>query len=240
MNISQDKRVLNARCTLQIMQNPDVSVSSGYYTGTENVSASENIEPINGRISSSTSNGQKFSQNIRSLNALTSGKIPVVNTAPSASSCTFAYGGIVPGETHPVFTLLKGPADTYNPEFEGTVEQSTITALRNSLVNAKEGVPFIPFNGTKGKVLTSYNIWYIDTDDKCVKYKGPNRKDKPGSINTINDPAGGCCIEASSVGQKTLIKRLFPISANFSRFLCRITNTNRNIKKTTTNEESKL
>ena len=212
MNISQDKRVLNARCTLQIMQNPDVSVSSGYYTGTENVSASENIEPINGRISSSTSNGQKFSQNIRSLNALTSGKIPVVNTAPSASSCTFAYGGIVPGETHPVFTLLKGPADTYNPEFEGTVEQSTITALRNSLVNAKEGVPFIPFNGTKGKVLTSYNIWYIDTDDKCVKYKGPNRKDKPGSINTINDPAGGCCIEASSVGQKTLIKRLFPIS----------------------------
>jgi hypothetical protein len=212
MNISQDKRVLNARCTLQIMQNPNASGHTGEYSGTENVAASENIEPINGRVSSSSANGQKFSKNLRALNALKSGKIPVVNTAPSASSCTFAYGGLVPGESHPVFTLLKGPSETYNPEFEGTVEQSTISALRNSLVNAQEGVPFIPFSGTTGKSLVSYNIWYIDTADKCVKYKGPNRKDKPGSINTINDPAGGCCIEASSVGQKTLIKRLFPTS----------------------------
>jgi hypothetical protein len=212
MNISQDKRVLNARCTLQIMQNPNASGHTGEYSATENVAASENIAPINEKITSSSANGQKFSKNLRALNALKSGKIPVVNTAPSASSCTFAYGGLVPGETHPVFTLLKGPSESYNPEFEGTVEQSTITALRSSVANAQEGVPFIPFSGTTGKTLTSYNIWYIDTADKCVKYKGPNRKDKPGSINTINDPAGGCCIEASSIGQKTLIKRFFPTS----------------------------
>jgi len=61
------------------------------------------------------------------VTSLSNCKIPEVNTSPSVSSCTFAYGGI-PVDGHPVFNRLRGaiqPAWVQNDD----PKQSEVKAL---------------------------------------------------------------------------------------------------------------
>ena len=68
----------------------------------------------------------KYSSRLKVLSGLQNARIPEVNTAISASSCTFAFGGIVPGETDPVLDRLRGPKDKYNPNFVDDPKQGEV------------------------------------------------------------------------------------------------------------------
>ena len=137
MNGYPDNRELRARCTLSVMNaGQNGSFFSGDYSAASSVRAAENTEVANSSFNSVYNvkgvNYKKFSSRLKNINSLSNGKIPEVNPAPSASSATFAFGGIVPGEAHPVFTKLVGP--TYAVQFTDEPKKNTVSEPQENYV----------------------------------------------------------------------------------------------------------
>ena len=215
MNLSPDPRQLKTKVTLSIINAPESGFFSGEYTATTASKSQDNLNVLNYDFEPSYTyeNGDtepKYSGKLRVLSSLQNARIPEVNTAISASSCTFAYGAIAPGEVDPILDRLKGPtaSEGYSPVFVDKAVQGTVNSPSD---NSEQNVPKIPFSD-KGNVLTTYNIWHlVNGKNEAIKYIGPNNSNaNSGTLRTIKDKVYGAQVEVSSIRATTSIKRVFP------------------------------
>lgn len=219
MNLSPDPRQLKTKVTLSIMNAPESGFFSGEYTASTATKAQDNLNVINYDFEPTYTyaNGnteRKYSQRLKVVSSLQNARIPEVNTVISASSCTFAFGGIAPGETDPILNRIKGPTEGYAPNFIDSPIQGTVNS---SSSKASAELPKIPFTDI-GNVLTTYNIWQVDTSgvnisNDAYKYIGPAIKNaNTGTLRTIKDPVYGAQVEVTSIQKLTTIRRIFPTS----------------------------
>ena len=209
--IVDKSRELNLSAKLYVLYNPYEPIADGYYSTSSTVQDPENTNPINRNTTQDkfkTIGGKKYNMKpsfFSSIPNLMNGHIPPVNTEIGAPRCTFTYGSLVPGEVHPVYNLLKGPIEKYNPNFiapdlnisndTGSAGTGASAGLGITQKTVDRGVPLIPYTLSNyfgsSNVLTTYNIWgLIDygtgnllTSD-CKKYEGQitkssNNKDAP-------------------------------------------------------------
>ncbi len=217
MNLIPDPRQLVSSIKLSVMNAPDSGFFTGEYTATTQTKNVDNLNVLNydfePNIQLPDGNAEpKYSTRLQTLSSLQNARIPEVNTAISASSCTFAFGGIVPNESHPNFSLLKGPA--YDVVFVDNPSTNAINRNPSLAPNSLLHVPKIPFSGT-GNALTTYNIWNIlDAQSKeAIKFIGPKTTgNSTGTLKTINDPNGGASVEISSIDKVTTVERIFDTS----------------------------
>jgi hypothetical protein len=219
MNLSPDPRQLKTKVTLSIMNAPESGFFSGEYTSSTATKSQDNLNVLNYDFETSYnfedgSTELKYSPRLKVVSSLQNARIPEVNTVISASSCTFAYGSIVPGEVDPVLNRLSGPSNDYNPVFVDSPTQGTINS---TATKSNQEVPKIPFTDI-GNVLTTYNIWnayVIDSNTpvttEAYKYIGPAIKDSnTGTLRTVKDPVYGAQVEVTSIQKTSKIKRIFP------------------------------
>lgn len=216
MNLFPDPRQLKTKVTLSIMNAPESGFFSGEYTAATALKAQDNLNVLNYDFEPSYTyaNGnteRKYSKRLKVISSLQNARIPEVNTAISASSCTFAFGAIVPGETDPVLNRLSGPTKDYNPNFIDEPIQGTINSNAST---ADAELPKIPFVNN-GNVLTTYNIWQditpgVKAGSDAYKYIGPAIQDKnTGTLRTVKDPVYGAQVEVTSIQKSTSIERIF-------------------------------
>jgi len=217
MNLIPDPRQLVSSIKLSVMNAPDSGFFTGDYTATTQTKNLDNLNVLNYDFESSIplpdgTSEPKYSNRLQILSSLQNSRIPEVNTAVSASSCTFAFGGIVPDQTHPNFNKLKGP--TYSVNFVDDPSTSAINRSSSITPNSNLHVPKIPFSNN-GNVLTTYNIWNIvgSKSSEALKFIGPKTTgSSTGTLKTINDPNGGASVEISSIDKITTVERIFPTS----------------------------
>jgi hypothetical protein len=217
MNLIPDPRQLVSSVKLSVMNAPDSGFFTGDYTATTQTKSLDNLNVLNYDFESSIplpdgTSEPKYSNRLQILSSLQNSRIPEVNTAVSASSCTFAFGGIVPNETHPNFNKLKGPA--YPVNFVDDPSTSAINRAASITPNSSLHVPKIPFIGS-GNVLTTYNIWNVVNSQStdAIKFIGPKvTGNATGTLKTINDPNGGASVEISSIDKVTTVERIFATS----------------------------
>ena len=214
MNLSPDPRQLKTKVTLSILNAPESGFFSGEYTASTATKSQDNLNVLNYDFEPTYTyeNGEtepKYSKRLKVLSSLQNARIPEVNTAISASSCTFAYGAIVPGEVDPIINLLKGPTENYKPVFKDNLTQAPVTVPADT---SQQKVPKIPFSGKVGNVLTTYNIWnLVDGKTDAYKYIGPyNSSANSGTLRTVKDQVYGSQVEVTSDRTTTLIERIFP------------------------------
>ena len=217
MNLIPDPRQLVSSVKLSVMNAPDSGFFTGDYTATTQTKSLDNLNVLNYDFESSIplpdgTSEPKYSNRLQILSSLQNSRIAEVNTAVSASSCTFAYGGIVPEQTHPNFNKLKGP--TYTVNFVDNPSTSAINRAASITPNSNLHIPKIPFTGS-GNVLTTYNIWNVvdSRSTDAIKFIGPkNTGNATGTLKTINDPNGGASVEISSIDKVTTVERIFATS----------------------------
>lgn len=216
MNLLPDSRQLVSTIKLSLINAPESGFFTGEYSATSVTKNAENTNVSNYDFEPLYTNPQgvvekKFSARLQKVNAFQNARIPEVNTAVSASSCTFAFGGIVPNEVHPNFNRLKGP--TYTVEFVDDPKVNSFTKTKKIKPDKNLHIPEIPFSD-KGNILTTYNIWKtVGSNTQAIKYVGPYKQtENTGSLKTINDPNGGAAVEVSSIDQITIVERIFPTS----------------------------
>jgi hypothetical protein len=214
MNLSPDPRQLKTKVTLSIMNAPESGFFSGEYTAATATKSQDNLNVLNYDFETTYtySNGnteRKYSSRLKVLSSLQNARIPEINTATSASSCTFAYGAIVPGETDPVLNRLRGP--NYSVNFVDSPKQGAVTSPGENFTDLSQHVPRIPFTNN-GDVLTTYNIWHlIDGGTDAYMYIGPAVSGaNTGTLRTVKDPVNGAQVEVTSERTNTTIKRIFP------------------------------
>ncbi len=216
MNLSPDPRQLKTKITLSILNAPESGFFSGDYTANSSTKGLDNLTVLNYDFNSvyeyeDGTSDPKYSSRLQVISSLQNARIPEVNTSISASSCTFAYGGIEPGKADPILDRLVGPSYTVN--FVDSPNQGTVSSPPESYADNSLHVPRIPFTKT-GNLLTTYNIWNTDPASKdAYKFIGPavNNKDT-GTLRTIKDPTYGSQVEVTSDRTDTVITRIFPTS----------------------------
>ena len=202
------------------MNAPESGFFSGDYTANSATKGLDNLNVLNYDFNSvyeyeDGTSEPKFSSRLQVISSLQNARIPEVNTSISASSCTFAFGGIVPGEVDPILDRLKGP--DYVVNFVDNPNQGTVTQPSESYNDTTLHVPRIPF-AKEGNVLTTYNIWntvsYPDGNSpkNAYKYIGPENTGSTGTVRTVKDPTYGSQVEVTSYNTSTYIQRLFPTS----------------------------
>lgn len=216
MNLSPDPRQLKTKVTLSIMNAPESGFFSGEYTAATATKSQDNLNVLNYDFEPTYSyaNGNteaKYSRRLKVLSSLQNARIPEVNTAISASSCTFAFGAIVPGEVDPVLNRIKGPTTGYSPVFVDNPTQGTVSSQSENFNDLSQHVPKIPF-ANNGNELTTYNIWHlVDGASDAYKYIGPAVSGvNTGTLRTVKDPVNGAQVEVTSERTNTTIKRIFP------------------------------
>ena len=216
MNLLPDSRQLVSTIKLSLINAPESGFFTGEYSATSQAKVAENTNVLNYDFEPlyTNPNGvveKKYSSKLQKINAFQNARVPEVNTAVSASSCTFAFGGIVPDEVHPNFDRIKGPK--YDVSFVDDPNVTSIQKTRNLASEKNLHLPLIPFS-TKGNVLTTYNIWQVvGADNRATKYIGPYETGiNTGTLKTINDPNGGASVEISSIDKITTVERIFPTS----------------------------
>jgi hypothetical protein len=216
MNLSPDPRQLKTKVTLKILNAPESGFFSGDYTAASATKSQDNLNVLNydfetKYVYQDGTSESKYSKRLKVLSSLQNARIPEVNTAISASSCTFAFGAIVPGEIDPVFNRLNGPSYTVN--FVDNPNQGSVTAQNENFIDTSQHVPKIPFTD-KGNLLTAYNIWHtVNGGVDAYKYIGPAISGvNTGTLRTIKTPLYGAQVEVTSEQTNTIIKRIFPTS----------------------------
>jgi hypothetical protein len=216
MNLSPDPRQLKTKVTLSIINAPESGFFSGEYSASFATKSQDNLNVLNYDFEPTYTyeNGtteSKYSSRLKVLSSLQNARIPEVNTAISASSCTFAFGAIVPGEVDPVLDRLKGPIQGYNPIFLDSTKFNSVTSQLDDFTDNTQHLPKIPFSGL-GNVLTTYNIWnLVNGTEESYKYIGPKISGKnTGTLRTVKDPNFGAQVELTSEKTNTIIKRIFP------------------------------
>ena len=198
------------------MNAPESGFFSGEYTAATATKSQDNLNVLNYDFEATYTlpdgtTQRKYSKRLRVLSSLQNARIPEVNTAISASSCTFAYGAITPGDTDPVLNKIKGPS--YSVNFIDEPKQGTVNSPSENFKDFSQHVPKIPFVND-GVVLTTYNIWnLVDGPTDAYKYIGPAiTGTNTGTLRTVKDPVMGAQIEVTSERMNTVIKRIFPTS----------------------------
>ena len=198
------------------MNAPESGFFSGEYSATTATKSQDNLNVLNYDFEPTYtySNGNseaKYSRRLKVLSSLQNARIPEVNTAISASSCTFAFGSIVPGETDPVLNRLNGP--NYSVNFVDSPRVGAVNSPAENFSDSSQHVPRIPFVNN-GSILTTYNIWHlVDGGTDAYKYIGPAVSGaNTGTLRTVKDPVNGAQIEVTSERTNTSIKRIFPTS----------------------------
>lgn len=196
------------------MNAPESGFFSGDYTASSAAKGLDNLNVLNYDFSSvyDYENGNseaKYSSRLQFLSSLQNARIPEVNTAISASSCTFAWGGIEPGKPDPILDRLVGPSYPVVFVDSGAV-QGSVSSPPENYGDTTLHVPRIPFKNV-GNQLTTYNIWHIQGADKnAVKFVGPaNTATNTGTIRTVKDPTYGAQVEVTSYNTDTSIYRYF-------------------------------
>lgn len=220
-------RELIIKAKLYVLYNPTPPIADGYYSGSSTVSDPENLYPINRNSQQDrfeNLGGKKYNLKPSFFNNVTTivdSHIPPVNPQVGATRCTFSYGGIEPDAAHPIYNLLKGPTENYNPNFlfpAKISEQKTVVPQNPNLQ-----VPMMPFtlNNPYGanKVLTTYNIWALtDANGNLVttdatKYEGQiSTFNNQPVLKTKSDSNGESIIVIESPETTSYIKRIFPLS----------------------------
>jgi hypothetical protein len=216
MNLSPDPRQLKTRVTLSVMNAPESGFFSGDYTAASATKGLDNLNVLNYDFNSvyeyeDGTSEPKYSSRLQTISALQNARIPEVNTTISASSCTFALGGIVPGETDPIIDRLRGP--DYVVNFIDNPNQGSVSSPGENYTDLNLHVPKIPFT-KEGNVLTTYNIWnIINGTTDAYKYIGPKTSSSnTGTLRTVKDPTYGSQVEVTSYNTETSIIRIFPTS----------------------------
>jgi hypothetical protein len=216
MNLSPDPRQLKTRVTLSVMNASESGFFSGDYTATSATKGLDNLNVLNYDFNSvyeyeDGTSEPKYSSRLQTISALQNARIPEVNTTISASSCTFALGGIVPGETDPIIDRLKGP--DYVVNFIDNPNQGSVSSPGENYTDLNLHVPKIPFT-KEGNILTTYNIWnIINGTTDAYKYIGPKTSgSNTGTLRTVKDPTYGSQVEVTSYNTETSIIRIFPTS----------------------------
>ena len=200
------------------MNAPESGFFSGEYTASTATKSQDNLNVLNYDFEPTYTyeNGEtepKYSSRLRVLSSLQNARIPEINTAISASSCTFAFGAIAPEEVDPTLDRLKGPSVQlgYNPVFVDNPTQGTVTSQAGESANSEQDIPKIPFSSL-GNVLTTFNIWHLVNGGKeAYKYIGPKVSgSRAGTLRTIKDQEYGAQVEVTSEKTYTSIKRIFP------------------------------
>lgn len=170
MSITQpDERELKLKVTLSAIYMPEVGQANGYYSVFNFAPDPQNLRPINydnknnnPKIVFNTGGSQavgfqyadfKLGSRVKFLPALQNAHIVETITHPTASSCTFAFGGILNDVAHPIFNSLRGPSAAEYAAFNLAVpvRSSTVTNLStpnllynfSDLENFKPLIPFI-------------------------------------------------------------------------------------------------
>lgn len=218
MNLSPDPRQLKSKVTLSIMNAPESGFFSGDYTANSTTKGLDNLSVLNYDFNSvyeyeDNTFEPKYSSRLQVVSSLQNARIPEVNTAVSASSCTFAFGGIAPLEVDPILDRLRGP--DYKVTFLDNPIQGTVSTPNENYTDLSLHVPRIPFNKV-GNVLTTYNIWNLaaaPAPSSAYKYIGPISQDaNTGTLRTVKDPTYGSQVEVTSYNTETSIYRIFPTS----------------------------
>ena len=231
-----DSRELKFAVNLAVMNMPGRSEFNGYYApmttnvDPQNIMSSQYYENNNHpkiRIEGTDIVLNKITPKLNFINSLQNAHINPINSNPSISSCTFAFGGLEPDKVHPIYGLIKGPTSrgtlNYNPTFDGDVTVSPYDPGQKGKTN-RIGSPIIPFNkfheySVEPPILVTYNIWNIYNNEQyfsgnCTKFQGPNTLNGDPSIRTISDPVNGSSISVSAlgVGKNITVRRIFPVS----------------------------
>ena len=198
------------------MNAPESGFFSGDYTANSSIKGLDNLTVLNYDFNSiyvndDNSSESKYSSRLQVISSLQNARIPEVNTAISASSCTFAYGGIAPSEVDPVLDRIKGP--DYQVVFTDSPNQASVSSGNEKYTDLSLHVPRIPFNKI-GNTLTTYNIWNLSSSPSTAyKYIGPIPQEaNTGTIRTVKDPTYGSQVEVTSYNTETSIFRIFPTS----------------------------
>lgn len=165
-----DSRELKLEVKLSAIGMTEIGTASGNFASFSAVPDAQNTRPLNYDNNYNAplidlGNGYadyKTTRKVKQIPSLQNGYIPEVNTTPSVSSCTFAYGSFdvftSPSSSatpHPVFTLLYGP-DVQNYNLFELAVQTQVGAISNlkppdlqeNLSNfdlLAKRKPFIPF-----------------------------------------------------------------------------------------------
>jgi hypothetical protein len=229
-----DHRQIRTTCTVHAFHLPQKGYIGGYFSGAKpardvqninNTKYDRNIQKSGYSAASGSTNTSvsvskdnkiyNQSQNLRDLREFQGGLMALANPNNGASLCTFARGGIVNGEIHPVFNTLRGTLVTATYE-NSDKEISTQTGTATTNVKANN-YPFIPFKTdsklNNNQVFDCYNIWGIDgvNDTKVDKYIGPI-VDSDLNIRTILDTNNGPILDIASVNGYLKAYRLYPTS----------------------------
>lgn len=224
--LGQDYRELKTVVQLQIMYAPMGASYGGYYSSNTQAQDPQNLNTVNKNnetnnptININGTNYQRLSPKIQLLQSFKNAHMLSVNTSNNASSCTFAFGGIVPGEVHPIYNLLSGPTTGYSPVYDIKDNPKSLASPPNNTANNSaiklNDIPVIPFSTqfVSGKVLTTYNIWQISNGGSdAIKYEGPKILGNQPSIRTIKDPNNGASVEVSCLNASATVTRIFPVS----------------------------
>ena len=223
--LTQDPRELKASVRLYVVYAPDAaSHSGGEFSSLKPAKDAQNLTPAN--FDSNSNNPvyyydgkpyNKLSNGIKKINSNQSAYSLGVNTNKSASSCTFARGGILPQEVHPTFNLLKGP--TYTVKTALPIKKTNpVPKTPDTNTASKLPLPVIPFKKVVNDnlpgtvpVLYTYNIWDIAPIEytEFKPYVGPVIKGNKPSIETLVDPLNGASLSVKSANGKCTLVRMF-------------------------------
>jgi hypothetical protein len=187
MSISiPDDRELKVSVKLSAIYMPEVGQANGYYSVFNFAPDPQNLRPINydnknnnpkivfnsgGTQGTSATEYQvsKVGSRVRYVPSLQNAHVVEPLTHPSASSCTFAFGGITPNSRHPIFNLLRGPIFAQYSRFGHPVTNANILSSVTNLTapnlqydfsdldNFQPAIPFIYAysNASPGGILPS-------------------------------------------------------------------------------------
>ena len=172
--VQNDSRELKISVQLSAISKDDIGQGSAQYAVNSQVTDPTNVRPLNN--DNKVNNPEvlignllnpikdfRYGTKVNSIPSIQNAKISALSTHPSASSCTFAFGGIQSGSDsvssieHPVFNLLLGPLQSeysllnlYNsdksvPNVVKTISNLTPPETKDILNNRSYIKAFIPF-----------------------------------------------------------------------------------------------
>lgn len=232
--MANSPRQLNVNCTISAIYLPETGSLAAYYARYRQLKDPNNTLPS---TFYNTIEGDQYSTNLNSLTTGSGGVLPSVNTNIGAPACTFYYGSISPGETHPILDLIKGPQQS---NFTSQIYQlpsnakSGQTRTKGTNLNQDSNTnfyssnqPFIPFSKfgpyNSAQARTTYNVWLsrdIDLEKaKVVKGLGIVNPQELGTPTNFN-PASvvtsysktGANITVHCQNKTAILRRMFPIA----------------------------
>lgn len=186
-SLPNQPKTIKGFCQIGAVFAPDHGSVGGFHSRQLSAPDANNLLPQTYYYKSNAS----VSDRLRGASQAAGGILPEANRYIGAPLCTFAYGGIPSGETHPQLDLIQGPAltdtvevkpgiiEAYNPTYTSTAKFSTTTGdgtLAPTNTDSARALPppqFPTVPATTGYPFTkattpntTYNIWKLVNLDK--------------------------------------------------------------------------